>query len=147
MFELTTEHAFSAAHAIIINGVMEPLHGHDWRVTVTVSGQSLDHDGLLVDFHAVHHDLVATTKPFQNTNLNEVEPFKPVGRGGLNPTAENVARHIATQMGQLLETRYGREPMTSGNASGRRPSVRIASVRVTEAVGCAATYFPPVAPD
>ena len=36
---------FSAAHAITMNGVVEPLHGHDWRVTAVIEGPELNADG------------------------------------------------------------------------------------------------------
>ena len=124
MFELAVESGFSAAHALVIRGEPETLHGHDWRVTVTVAGPTLDGDGLLCDFHAIESALASVTGQFHNQNLNEIEPFDR-----LNPSAEHVARHIADELLRRL--------------AGVLPSgVRIASVRVTEAPGCAAIYRP-----
>lgn len=120
MFELSIESRFSAAHAIRIGGAVEPLHGHDWLVTLTVAGPSLDADGLLCDFHVIEEALRAITARFHNRSLNETAPFVE-----LNPTAEHVARHIADAIAPLLPR-----------------GVRIVSSRVTEAPGCAATYRP-----
>jgi 6-pyruvoyltetrahydropterin/6-carboxytetrahydropterin synthase len=126
MYRLTVEAEFAAAHAIVMRGEREPVHGHNWRVTATVSGPSLDQDGLLCDFHAVEKALRAATEQFHNKNLNETAPFDRI-----NPTAELVAVHLA-------------EAIQAGiPASDASRGVRVESVRVTEAPGCAAIYSPP----
>jgi len=131
MYRLEINDVFSAAHAIIIAGQREPLHGHDWHVTVTVEGEHLDADGLLVDFHAVHAALRQIIAPFHNRSLNEVAPFDQSSPASKNPSAELVARHIA----DLLSAQAAHIGLDSARG------VHIAAVRVTEAVGCAATYF------
>lgn len=128
MYELTVESVFSAAHAIVIRGVREPLHGHDWRVTVGVQGAVLDDDGLLVDFHAIEDALRDVTEPFRNTNLNEVPPFDRV-----NPSAENVAAYIARVLVSRLKA-------DNDDPDEAPKQARIAWVRVTEAPGCAVTF-------
>lgn len=124
MFEISVQAEFSAAHAIVIGGKREPVHGHDWRVTATVASGDLDQNGLLCDFHDVERALRSITSPMNNASLNDLPPF----RDGLNPTAENVARHIGDRLVATLRLPAG---------------ARLASVRVTEAPGCAATYTPP----
>lgn len=120
MHELQVEAEFAAAHAITIAGRLEPLHGHNWRVRVGVTGDALDADGLLCDFHLVESHLRDVIGAFHNRNLNETAPFDRT-----NPTAENVAKHIALS----LERQLG----------GRLPEgVRIAWASVTEAPGCTA---------
>ncbi|MDQ7012287.1 MAG: 6-carboxytetrahydropterin synthase [Planctomycetota bacterium] len=128
MYELTVHAEFCAAHAITIAGTLEPTHGHNWRVTLTLWGTTLDADGLLCDFHAVEAALAAVTAPFQNADLNTTPPFDRV-----NPTAEHVARHIAEATQRAL-------------ANVLPAGTRVASCRVTEAPGCAATYFSPPPP-
>jgi 6-pyruvoyltetrahydropterin/6-carboxytetrahydropterin synthase len=123
VFEISVQTEFCAAHAILIQGQREPVHGHNWHVTVTLGGESLDSDGLLCDFHAVETALAEVIAPFRNADLNRTPPFTDV-----NPSAENVARFIAT----ALQTR-----LTLGGQAHLR------SVRVTEAPGCAATYLLP----
>lgn len=122
MFEITVQAEFAAAHALVIAGVREPIHGHNWHVTVTVAGEKLDADGLLCDFHTVEDVLRETIAPFHNANLNDHAPFDR-----LNPSAENVARYIAEALSAALNEALS-------------PHAAIASVRVTEAPGCAATY-------
>jgi 6-pyruvoyltetrahydropterin/6-carboxytetrahydropterin synthase len=125
MFELTVDAEFCAAHALVIAGTREAMHGHNWRVTATVAGGQLDGDGLLCDFHTVEETLNEIVDALNIRNLHDVPPFNTV-----NPTAENVAKHI----GDELHRRLG---------EALAPHARIKSVRVTEAPGCAATYFRP----
>ena len=47
MHAITVEADFSAAHALSIAGIREPIHGHDWHVTARLEGPTLDDDGLL----------------------------------------------------------------------------------------------------
>ncbi|MEO0715549.1 MAG: 6-carboxytetrahydropterin synthase [Planctomycetota bacterium] len=122
MYELTVEARFSAAHAIMISGTREPVHGHDWLVTATIAGDELDADGLLCDFHTVEDTLKNIVRPFRSMNLNEVAPFDTV-----NPTAELVAKHIFDELHDRLDAALA-------------PHATVRSVRVTEAPGCAATY-------
>ncbi|MBK7405875.1 MAG: 6-carboxytetrahydropterin synthase [Phycisphaerales bacterium] len=124
MFHLSVESEFCAAHAIVMGGSRERVHGHNWRVTLTIAGPTLDGDGLLCDFHAVEAALREVTGPFQNGDLNATPPFDRV-----NPTAEHVARHIA-------------EGVQSALGAMLPLGTRVASCRVTEAAGCAATYTP-----
>lgn len=124
VYRLEIEHFFSAAHAISIAGTSEPLHGHDWRLTATLAGDTLDDDGLLVDFHTVHAVLAEICEKYHNNTLNNVPPFDEV-----NPTAENVAEHVAAELAGRLED--------------FAEHAHVESVRVTEAPGCAATYRPP----
>lgn len=124
MFELTVQSEFCAAHALTISGVRETTHGHNWRVEVVIRGSTLDADGLLCDFHTVEAMLEQVIEPFQNADLNRVEPFLT-----LNPTAENVAKHIAVSLAELLD-------------SSLAPHARVGGVSVTEAPGCKALYIP-----
>lgn len=124
VYEITVEDEFCAAHAIVIRGEREPLHGHNWRVRVTLSGPELDADGLLLDFHALERIVRQTIDPFRDRNLNETAPFDRT-----NPTAEQVARHIAESVGRAVC------PLVPAG-------VRVASVWVTEARGCSVVYRP-----
>ncbi|MEM8835665.1 MAG: 6-carboxytetrahydropterin synthase [Planctomycetota bacterium] len=121
MYEIRVEHEFCAAHAIRIGGEPEPLHGHNWRIAVVIEGERLDEDGLLCDFHTIESHLRQITEAWENRNLNECEPFV----SGTNPSAELVCRAIYDRLSPLIAN-----------------EIRIASVRVTEAPGCAATYRP-----
>lgn len=122
MYELTVDAEFCAAHAIIIAGVREPNHGHNWRVTVTVCGPQLDADGLLCDFHDVERALKSVIAPFHNNDLNALPEFQ-----AMNASAELVAREIWSGVNARMAGKLAR-------------GAWIGAVRVTESVGCAATY-------
>ena len=123
MFQISVQTQFCAAHALSIAGAREPIHGHNWDVTAVIAGDRLDSDGLLCDFHTVHAVLDEIVQPFHNNNLNTTKPFDEV-----NPSAELVAKHIAVELQRLL-------------GESLAPHAKVASVRVTEAAGCAATYL------
>lgn len=111
---------FSAAHAITVAGQTEPIHGHEWHVTVVVGREQLDSDGLVIDFHELEQVLRDILSPLCHRTLNEVPPFTLV-----NPTAEAVAQFIGTELAARLPT-----------------GVELRTVRVTEAPGCAARFVP-----
>jgi 6-pyruvoyltetrahydropterin/6-carboxytetrahydropterin synthase len=120
MYELTVERVFCAAHAIVINGRREPVHGHNWRVRLTVAGPSLDANGLLCDFHVLERELDGVISRFHNAMLNEIAPFDRI-----NPTAEAVARTI----GEAVKADLPR-------------SVTLMRLALTEAPGCEAVWIP-----
>jgi len=128
MYEIRVEHEFAAAHALSISGAREPVHGHNWRVTLTITGAALDDDGLLADFHTIEHALGEICAPFHNANLNETPPFDRV-----NPSAGLVARHIADALAEQLDPALA-------------PHARVTSVTITEAPRCRATYTRPGGP-
>ena len=127
-FALEVECEFAAAHAIILMGERERLHGHNWRVVVSVAGDRLDGEELLCDFHAVERMLGAIVAPFRDGNLNDTPPFDRI-----NPTAEAVARHVAERLSLEL--------------ARNSPSVHLEWVRVTEAPRCTASVRLPARPN
>jgi 6-pyruvoyltetrahydropterin/6-carboxytetrahydropterin synthase len=94
VFQITTTRHFSAAHQLrLYDGSMEPLHGHNWKVKVTVSAPKLDEIGVVMDFHELERLLDVIIEPMHNRNLNELAGFE-----SNNPSAENVAVHIAKKL-------------------------------------------------
>ena len=94
-FEITATREFAAAHALrLYDGTMEPIHGHNWRVKVTVSASTLDELGTVMDFHELERLVDVIIAPMHNRHLNELEPFVK----DLNPSAENVAFHISQSL-------------------------------------------------
>ena len=93
-FQIRTTRAFSAAHALnLYDGSLEPIHGHNWKVEVTVESKELDCIGVVMDFHELERLLDAIIHPMHNRHLNQVPPFVT-----LNPSAENVALHIGRSL-------------------------------------------------
>ena len=51
MYELSIQTSFSAAHRLRnYQGDCEALHGHNWKVQVTVQSRTLNDIGLAIDF-------------------------------------------------------------------------------------------------
>ena len=91
---IRTTRRFSAAHQLrLYDGSLEPIHVHNWRVTVTVSAPKLDTIGVVMDFHELERLVDAITQPLHNRHLNELPPF-----ADLNPSAENVAVHVSRSL-------------------------------------------------
>lgn len=160
MFEVSVSGWFAAAHQLRLpDGSLEPLHGHNWHVTVTFAGPRLDECGLLLDFVALRRRLEAVLGQLHDRNLNELAAF-----AGRNPSAEQVAVWIAGQFGagQLGggpaepggQAAAGGHAAAGGRAAlggaaacaaggGARAAARLACVEVEEAPGCRARYLPP----
>jgi 6-pyruvoyltetrahydropterin/6-carboxytetrahydropterin synthase len=118
MYELSVEREFCAAHAILISGRREAVHGHNFKVRVTVGGKALDSNDLLCDFHVIERDIDAVISRFNNADLNSTPPFDRV-----NPTAERVAQHISEEVAKKLP-----------------PRVKLLRTTVSEAPGCQASF-------
>lgn len=91
MYYVSKRLEISGAHAVrsSVEGYCEDLHGHNWIIVVHCRARELNEDGMVVDFGRIKraiHDRI------DHTNLNET-------LGGLNPTAENIARWCAEQVG------------------------------------------------
>jgi len=93
-FEIRTVRTFAAAHQLrLYDGSLEPLHGHNWRVEVTVSAPGLDAIGVVMDFHELERLVDEIVRPMHNRHLNELPAFERT-----NPSTENVALHIANSL-------------------------------------------------
>jgi 6-pyruvoyltetrahydropterin/6-carboxytetrahydropterin synthase len=124
MFEVSVEQTFAAGHALRnYKGACENVHGHNFKVQVTLQGDSLDHAGMLVDFLDVKASMQDVIAKLDHRFLNEIAPFDVV-----NPSAENIAEYFYLQM-------------SSGLAANPVP-VHIREVRVWETDIQSATYRP-----
>ena len=94
MFELEVETEFAAAHALReYKGKCENLHGHNYRVLLSVAGDNLDQIGMLCDFKEIKRLLKRVLEPIDHQYLNDTEPFCK-----MNPTTENLAKYICTEI-------------------------------------------------
>lgn len=117
MFEVVVSGWFSAAHQLrLLDGAMEPLHGHNWHVRVTCAGPKLDAMGVLVDFTKLKPALDAVLATLHDRNLNDLPAFHD-----RNPSAENVALLISEKLRPACPV-----------------GVVLSCVEVEEAPGCAA---------
>jgi 6-pyruvoyltetrahydropterin/6-carboxytetrahydropterin synthase len=93
-FEISTVRRFSASHQLrLYDGSLEPLHRHNWVAKVTVAGKELDAIGVVMDFHELERRVDKIVGAMHNRHLNELAAFADV-----NPTAENVAGHLASKL-------------------------------------------------
>lgn len=82
---VTRTFTFDAAHILPWHaGKCSRLHGHTYRVDVSVTGP-LDTNGIVVDFGDIKTAAAAVIDPLDHTLLNDTLD---------NPTAERLALHI-----------------------------------------------------
>jgi len=121
VFELTVKTEFSAAHRLRgYEGACERLHGHNYKVDVVLRGERLNDLGMLMDFKAVKAALAEIVGAFDHQFLNDVAPFDAT-----NPSAENIAKHVADELTSRLPEGVG-----------------VKSATVWESDRCAAAYVP-----
>lgn len=122
MFEVTVEETFAAGHALRnYHGKCENVHGHNYRVQVTLEGTQLDGAGLLVDFVDVKRLMRAVIERLDHRYLNDVPPFDD-----LNPSAENMAKYLYEEISKGIGT----------------DAVRVSAVKLWETDTASATYRP-----
>jgi 6-pyruvoyltetrahydropterin/6-carboxytetrahydropterin synthase len=98
MFEVSVEETFSSGHALRgYKGKCENVHGHNYRVKVTLVGPQLDNIGLLVDFTELKRVLRGIVGVLDHQFLNDLEPFTTV-----NPSAENLAKYFYDEIQRQL---------------------------------------------
>ena len=122
MFEISVEYSFAAGHALRgYKGKCENVHGHNYKVQVTVVGEQLNSIGLLMDFVDLRAALKSTAERLDHRFMNDLEPFDI-----LNPSAENLAKYFSDSL----------EPQVQQHGA------RLRAVTVWETDTTSATYFP-----
>lgn len=111
MYQLTTEHSFDSAHFLAgYTGKCANLHGHRWRVLLTVESEKLQtdqqHDGMCVDFAELKADLHNLLDSMDHILIIEKGSLMPETSQALQaegfpilelpfrPTAENFAKYF-----------------------------------------------------
>jgi 6-pyruvoyltetrahydropterin/6-carboxytetrahydropterin synthase len=124
MFEVSVDQTFAAGHALRnYKGKCENVHGHNFRVQVTIEGERLDDTGMLVDFVDVKKSMQDVIARLDHQFLNEIPPFDVK-----NPSAENIAEHFYAAM--------------NADLAGNPVAVRIREVKVWETDIQSAAYRP-----
>ena len=122
MYHLMIRTHFAAAHNLInYQGDCENLHGHNWRVEVTVSARELDKAGLGIDFKILKKQTNQLLDRLDHKHLNELEPFREV-----SPSSENICRFLHEQLSQVLNNE----------------NVHVEKVTVWESENACASYIP-----
>ncbi len=121
MYELTVTSHFSGAHRLrYLHGKCEDLHGHNWKIEVSVTSSKLSHEGVVIDFKVLKQKVEKILKTLDHTYLNDLSYFS-----GTEPSSENIARHIFDQFKKELK----------GHAA------RLKKVSAWESDTSCATYF------
>ena len=115
MYALQTEASFDSAHFLTdYYGKCENLHGHRWRIVVTIEQEELQGEGtmrdMVLDFGAFKRAVRTLADSLDHTFLVEEGSIKPTTIAALEAegfsltilpfrtTAENLARYVADQL-------------------------------------------------
>jgi 6-pyruvoyltetrahydropterin/6-carboxytetrahydropterin synthase len=121
MYELSIEVGFAAAHQLRgYKGKCENLHGHNWRVQISVSADRLNELDIAIDFHDLKKIAQEVVTPLDHAFLNDVFPFTEK-----NPSSENIAKWIFDTL---------KKKINNGN-------LRTAAVTVWESESASASYY------
>ncbi|MDA8433022.1 MAG: 6-carboxytetrahydropterin synthase QueD [Nitrospiraceae bacterium] len=121
MYELSIEVGFAAAHQLRgYKGKCENLHGHNWRVQVSVTAERLNEIDIAVDFHDLRKVAGEVVAPLDHAYLNDVFPFTEK-----NPSSENIAKWVFDSL---------KKKINNGN-------LRMAAVTVWESETASASYY------
>jgi 6-pyruvoyltetrahydropterin/6-carboxytetrahydropterin synthase len=121
MYEIAIIKSFSAAHMLEdIGGKCENLHGHNFKIEVTVAGPDINETGILADFRDIKKWLTEILDNLDHKFLNEC-PFL----AQVNPSSENIAKYVFQEM--QLKTRLA--------------TVKVDRVKVWESENAAVTYI------
>ena len=121
MYRLNIITSFAAAHCLInYQGDCENLHGHNWKVEVTVTASKLDKAGLGIDFKILKAETIRLLKTLDHKYLNELLPFKDI-----SPSSENIAHYLYGELSRILN---------DGN-------VKVDMITVWESDNASASYY------
>ncbi|HKL48193.1 MAG TPA: 6-carboxytetrahydropterin synthase QueD [Desulfuromonadales bacterium] len=99
MYHLTIYTQFAAAHNLInYQGDCENLHGHNWKVEVTVGARELDKAGLGIDFKILKKRTYEMLDTLDHKYLNDLEAFREK-----SPSSENISRYLFEQLASKLD--------------------------------------------
>ena len=103
MYEITVISHFSGAHRLrYLHGKCEELHGHNWKVEVSVVSSRLGKEGVVVDFGILKQKLERVLKALDHTFLNDLPYFS-----GIEPSSENIAKYIFNGLKRELKGHQG----------------------------------------
>ncbi len=101
LYTLTTSTDFAASHIIPGHpGKCGRLHGHNWKVEVSVVAKELDTLGMAIDFQHVKDAAKRTVEKVDHYHLNDLPFFK-----NISPTAENVAKWLFSEIAAVINTK------------------------------------------
>ena len=121
MHRLTIRTSFAAAHNLInYQGDCENLHGHNWKVEVTVTASELDKAGLGIDFKVIKRETKGIIDELDHKYLNEHPFFKDI-----SPSSEHISRFLYLRLSERLNS----------------ATVKVDSITVWESDNASACYY------
>jgi len=121
MYEIAVTSHFSGAHRLrYLHGKCEELHGHNWKVEVSVVSNRLRKEGVVIDFGILKQKVEKILKSLDHTYLNDLPHFS-----GIEPSSENIAKYIFDRLKSELKGH----------------SVNLKKVTAWESETSCATYF------
>jgi len=90
MYRVAVLSHFSGAHRLRhLHGKCEELHGHNWKIEVSVVSNRLNKEGVVIDFNILKQKMEKVLKTLDHTFLNNLPYFS-----GREPSSENIAKYI-----------------------------------------------------
>ncbi len=90
---------FSGAHRLrYLHGKCEELHGHNWKVEVSVAAPRLNKEGIVIDFKVLKQKVEKVLKTLDHTFLNDLPYFSKN-----EPSSENIAKYIFDRLKSELK--------------------------------------------
>ncbi len=99
MFELTVCEEIAAAHFLPgYQGKCRQLHGHNWKIEISIVAGQLDESGMVMDFKEVKKRLKAFLEHLDHVCFNDLPAFQTTP-----PTTENLAKYIFSGFSKELQ--------------------------------------------
>jgi len=120
MYQINIEAHFSSAHRLRdYNGECERLHGHNWKVKISVSSEFLNNLGMVMDFRDIKSHTKILVDRLDHQYLNDIAPFTKI-----NPTTENIAKYLFDELSKVVNTEQ----------------IKVSGVEIWESPTCSASY-------
>ena len=121
MYNLTIRTSFAAAHNLInYQGDCENLHGHNWKVDVSVTARDLDQAGLGIDFKVLKREAGVIINELDHKYLNDNPAFQTV-----SPSSEHISKYLYQRISERINS----------------DNIKVASITVWESENASACYF------
>jgi 6-pyruvoyltetrahydropterin/6-carboxytetrahydropterin synthase len=99
VYRITVLSHFSGAHRLRhLHGKCEHLHGHNWKIEVSVVSPRLGKEGLVLDFGVLKENLAGILKSLDHRFLNDLPYFSK-----REPSSENIAKYIFDRLKPRLK--------------------------------------------
>ena len=121
MYMLTIRTSCAAAHNLMnYQGDCENLHGHNWKVEVTVIASELDKAGLGIDFKVLKREAGEIINELDHKYLNDNPAFS-----GISPSSEHISKYLYQRISERLNN----------------DNIKVESITVWESDNASARYY------